>query len=234
MTQTRRERLREATYEEIKSIAQRQMQEQGAASLSLRGIAAEMGMTAPALYRYFASRDDLVTVLIADAYNSQADAIVATDKASAGLTYGARFLALALTFRQWGLDHPAQFALIYGSPIPGYHAPVEVTTPAALRANLVFIRLIETAWAEGRIYKETAYTTLRIEGFENLANWLKTYQLEMPLSLYLEALAGQGMMHGLVSLELNGQYHYMGVDQHEFFRLHIVAFLKNLGLAVEQ
>src|SRR6476660_9180340 len=115
MTQTRRERLRDATYAEIKSIARRQMAEQGAASLSLRAIAAEMGVTPPALYRYYKNRDELVTALIVDAYNDMADTLVAADTGHPATDYAGRFLAVALAYREWAVTHAADYALILGT-----------------------------------------------------------------------------------------------------------------------
>src|SRR5215211_2916846 len=107
MPQTRRERLRDAAYAEIKSIARRQMAEQGAAALSLRAIAAAMGVTPPALYRYYKSRDELVTALIVDAYNDMADALEAAAAAHPAADYAGRFLAVALAYRAWAIAHPA-------------------------------------------------------------------------------------------------------------------------------
>ncbi len=95
MPLTRRERVRAATIDEIKEIARRHIAEKGAAALSLRAIAREMGMTSPALYRYFASRDDLVTALIVDAYNSLADALEAARDACEEADHAGRLAAIA-------------------------------------------------------------------------------------------------------------------------------------------
>jgi AcrR family transcriptional regulator len=132
---SRRERARAATIEEIKETATRLMSEQGTTDLRFSDIAREMGMTAPALYRYFADRDELLTALIADTYD-ELGAIVAAarEKVPADDIWG-RFLAVADAYRSWAKQEPVRFALILGMPVPGYNAPEDgPTTEAAKRA----------------------------------------------------------------------------------------------------
>src|SRR5262245_45041432 len=129
MYQKRAERLREAAIAEIKAIARQQMAEQGQAALSLGAIARAMGMTTPALYRYFESRDALITALIIDAYEALAIALEQADSATRSDDYATRFRAMARAYRDWAVAHPHEYALIYGTPIPGYHAPRERTVP---------------------------------------------------------------------------------------------------------
>ncbi len=233
MVQTRRERLREATYEEIKSVAQKQMREQGAVALSLRGIATEMGLTAPALYRYFNSRDELVTALIVDAYNSLADALSVANATKAHEDYGGRFLAISLAFRQWALEHPQDFSLIYGNPIPGYHAPEEITTPAAWRSNSQFLQLLNDAWREGKITIPPEYTGLASSFYTRLEEWAGSRGLTIPATLMQIALTGWGQIQGMVSLELNGQFDYLEHDISDMYYNEIVAYLKRLSLIIE-
>ena len=115
----RRERVRQATVEEIKAVARAQMAAEGTAGVTLRAIAREMGMTAPALYRYFGSRDDLVTALVTDAYDALADVMEAAVEAAGPGGHAERVRAAFGAFRTWGLERPTEFALIFGSPIPG-------------------------------------------------------------------------------------------------------------------
>jgi len=157
MTLTRRELRREETEEEIKEVARRQMAEVGAAALSLRSIAREMGLTAPALYRYFPNRDALVTALIVEAYQALASAMLAADVAQARDDFHGRFRSLALAFRKWAVQHPQDFALIYGTPIPGYEAPREQTVgPASQVLQVIGFVLVE-AWQVGRLNMPQAY-----------------------------------------------------------------------------
>src|SRR3954454_14022131 len=98
---TRRERLQEATREEIKAVARKQMAERGAAALSLRAIAGEMGLTAPALYRYFGSRDDLITALIIDAFDALGATLAAMRAAQPPHDYAGQFVAMLAAYRTW-------------------------------------------------------------------------------------------------------------------------------------
>ncbi len=106
MTETRRERVRAETTVEIKEIALQQMAEQGAASLSLRAIAREMGTSAPAIYRYFPNRDALVTALIIDAYNSLADSLQAANDGQDSGDYNGRFRAVTRAYQRMGTQPP--------------------------------------------------------------------------------------------------------------------------------
>jgi AcrR family transcriptional regulator len=128
-----RARVRAEMIDEIKDAARRQLATEGA-NLSLRAIARELDVVSSALYRYFASRDELLTALIIDAYNAigaageQADAAVADRRDLTG-----RWLAVVHAWRDWALAHPAEYALIHGSPVPGYTAPVDTVAPANRR-----------------------------------------------------------------------------------------------------
>ena len=131
---TRRVRQRAATISEIKALARRQLAEQGPGGLSLRAIARQMGTASSALYRYFPSQSDLVTVLCVEAYESLAEGLAAARDAEPPGDHTRRWVAVCHAYRRWSLDHPADFALIFGTPLPGYHAPPEVTAAAAGRA----------------------------------------------------------------------------------------------------
>ncbi|MFE2375287.1 TetR/AcrR family transcriptional regulator [Streptomyces sp. NPDC059398] len=145
----RRARLREQTRREAKDIALEQLASTGPAGISVNAIAKAMGMTGPALYRYFASRDELLTALIADAYTDLAQALASAGGAEgdrdgddlegsagmaptgsagaggAGSARGARLRRFAYAWRGWAKEHPDRYLLIYGTPVPGYSAPEE-------------------------------------------------------------------------------------------------------------
>lgn len=124
-TPTRRERVRAATIEEIKATALRLMHQQGSADLRFSDIAREMGMTAPALYRYFSDRDALLSDLIADAYNDLADAVEAARERVPADDPTGRWYAVSQAFRAWANAEPQQFGLIFGAPVPGFVTPQE-------------------------------------------------------------------------------------------------------------
>lgn len=119
--ETPRERYRAQVREEVKKHAWEQIATAGVTALSVNAIAKEMGMSGPALYRYFAGRDELITALIRDAYRSLADTVRAAFEA------GTTVVALAAVIREWALSDPHRYLLIYGTPVPGYHAPEEIT-----------------------------------------------------------------------------------------------------------
>jgi AcrR family transcriptional regulator len=147
---TARDRVRAELTEEIKRIARRQLAEQGSSALSLRAVARELGMVSSAVYRYFPSRDDLLTALIIDAYHAVADALEAADAARRRSDFAGRWLAIARALRTWAIANPQEYALIYGSPVPGYRAPQDTIDPAS-RVSWVFLTLIRDALAAGAI-----------------------------------------------------------------------------------
>jgi AcrR family transcriptional regulator len=142
---TARDRARAELTREIKHEARRQLGEVGANGLSLRAVARELGMVSSALYRYFPSRDRLLTALIVDAYNAIGEAVEAADDPAAQPRQ--RWQAIWQAARDWARAHPHEYALIYGSPIPGYQAPQDTVTPAA-RVALALVHVAEAAELE--------------------------------------------------------------------------------------
>ncbi|ALG84129.1 TetR/AcrR family transcriptional regulator [Gordonia phthalatica] len=126
-----RARNRAVVEQRLRAIGRRHLAEHGAAALSLRAIARDMEIAPSALYRYVRSRDDLLTVLIVDAYDDLADALDAA--VASRHTPRTRFVAFADALRLWAVANPSEYALIYGSPVPGYRAPAEQTGRAGER-----------------------------------------------------------------------------------------------------
>src|SRR5205823_7659417 len=121
-SRTARERVRAELVREITEIARRQLATEGAAGLSLRAVAREMGMVSSAIYRYFPSRDDLLTTLIIDGYNAIGGTVEKAEAACPREDHGGRWFATCRAVREWALAHPHEYALVYGSPVPGYRA----------------------------------------------------------------------------------------------------------------
>jgi AcrR family transcriptional regulator len=231
---TRREHRHQSTRDEVMEVARRQMAEQGAAALSLREIARQMRLTAPALYRYFASRDDLVTALIVTAYDSLADALEAARDTYPCDAYAERLLAACFTYRKWSLAHPQDYALIFGTPIPGYHAPDEITMPAAKRSMDVFVGLIETARQAGRLKPAPTYAKPPSVLQSQLSHWKKSYgYAESTLALHL-ALVGWSRLHGLVSLELFNQIEPIIANPLDLYSAQVVELLQQSGFAASE
>lgn len=188
----------------IRETAWKQMAEQGAAALSLRRIARELNITAPAIYNYFPRRDDLVTALIVDAFTALGDSQCA---AIAGLPDGdpqARFSALGLAYRQWAITHPQHYQLIFGTPIPGYQAPVDITVPAAARALKLLTGTLQALLTAGRLRVErSAAMTPELKSM--LEAW-QAFGAQADVEVLYLALVVWSRVHGLVALEIGRQF----------------------------
>ena len=147
---SRRERTHAATVTEIKDVSRRLMAEQGTASLNLRPVARAMGMTPSALYRYFDSRDALLTALIVDAYD---DVGSVAEQTAASLPPGIGSLAAVMTiahaFRDWAVAQPHAYGLLFGAPVPGYEMPEDQVLSHKLRVSGVLLDLMRAGLAGG-------------------------------------------------------------------------------------
>ncbi len=194
--QAPRERYREQVREEIKQHARQQIAEAGLPALSLTAIAKQMGMTVPALYRYYRGRDELITALIRDAFRSLADTV------RAAADSGADLLALAHVIRDWAKADPQRYFLIYGTPVPGYHAPPDTTAIS----NEVMEVLIEANAALGE--PESA-TTFHVH-LETHREWVDSDTVGT--GAVRRALSFWTRLHGVLSLELAGHFTGMKFD----------------------
>ncbi|PZG49054.1 TetR family transcriptional regulator, partial [Spongiactinospora gelatinilytica] len=145
---TARERVRAELTREIADIARRRLATHGATGLSLRAVAREMGMVSSAIYRYFPSRDDLLTALIIDGYNSIGETVERADRACPPGDHMGRWLAVCRAVRGWALANPHEYALLYGSPVPGYQAPQDTVAPA-IRDVTVYGAILAAAHEAG-------------------------------------------------------------------------------------
>lgn len=229
---TRREKLHDQTREEIKRIARAQMAAEGTAAISLRGIAREMELTAPALYRYFPTRDDLITALIVDAFNGLADAMQAGDSEAPHEAYGARLFHVLLNYRDWALRHATDFQLIYGNPIPGYHAPGEVTVPAAARGFFVVLGPLGDAERAGVLRLPPTIPSIppTIQAFLQAETVERGYSASAQ-ALYLAAV-GWSRIHGILMLELFEHLPPVVGDVDAFYRAEITALIESFGLTI--
>lgn len=232
MARKRREELNEATRQEIKDTARRLMAELGSQGISVRGIAREIGMTAPALYHYYASLDDLITALIVDAFNALADAVEQGSQQSneAGQSISEQIMAAAHAYRRYALDHPADFQLIYGSPIPGYEAPAEITVPASARTSEAFTRLIYTGIESGEIVVPAQYHSIPEKTREVTRLYAGDDTPEtLMLALHLTSI-GWVPLHGFVMLELFGHLEPVVGDTDAFFDMQLRNTFRSMGM----
>jgi AcrR family transcriptional regulator len=148
---SRRERLRDATLTEIKDAARAQVVSEGIGALSLRAVARDLGMSAPAIYRYFDSREALIVALIADIYDELTAELEAARDALPPGDLAGRLMAVSRAFRSWSMAHPAEFGLVFGSPLPDFAAvPDGPTDEAGNRFGGVFADLFFQLWATHR------------------------------------------------------------------------------------
>lgn len=211
----RRERARAATIDEIKQTALDLMRKQDTTDVRFTDIARVMGMTPPALYRYFADRDEVLTALITDAFDNLGREIAAARDAVPGDDIAGRWLAGAQAYRRWADEEPQQFALIFGLPVPGYVAPVEgPTSEAARRAMSQLVTLFIDAMSRGQLGRpllrevDPAVESCAMAKCEELG-------IELPPDNYQAMLHAWSSLHGFVCLEAYGHLEWMDPDARE-------------------
>jgi AcrR family transcriptional regulator len=205
MPGTPRERAREQTIGDIVRIGRGHLASQGAAALSLRAVARDLGVVSSAVYRYVKSRDELLTLLVIDAYDELGDAV---DEAVGGLPeadFPGRLRALARAVRRWALREPARYALLFGSPVPGYEAPSERTTGPGTRVVLALVAIAEAAWRADALTAAAA-PPLPKQLAKDLEAIRDEYALEAPAVVVSRWLQVWASLFGAVSFEVFGQY----------------------------
>lgn len=209
---------RESTIQQIKATARELMAERGTAGIAMRPIAKRMGMTAPALYHYFGNLDELITALLVDAFNSLADHMGAADTAHQHDGTSVRLLHVLETFRGWALENPVDFDLTNGNPIPGYHAPGEVTIPAASRVLEVPITTIAEGMARGEFTFSLDAEGMGDDLQTTLASMRENQGLDAPPEALYLAVVGWTQAAGIIALELHNQLQPVMWDTAAFFR----------------
>ncbi len=210
------------------------MAAQGPAAISIRGIATQMGMSAPFLYHYYQNRDELVTALIVDAYTTLTEMLEHADASCLSSDIADHALATLLAYREWATTHPTDFALVLGNPIPGYHAPLEITLPAARQSTLVFLKLAQTAWQQQRLSLPSEYENLPLDITPEFSEWCQQQGGEVAPPILSLILAADALIQGLLSLEIYGHTHYFLLSPAEFYRREMLAFLIRWDIAVKQ
>jgi len=199
---TPRQRAHQQTMADILRIAHQQLATEGSAGLSLRAIARELGLVSSAIYRYVPSRDELLTLLIEESYTAFGDAVEAAEGRCRRDDLGRRWLTIGRAVRRWAVANPAEWALLYGSPVPGYHAPPERTTAAGSRVPLLLLGLLADAQLEPSQDDPPMTAALHRE-LERLAPSLPG---ELKPEILARGLLAFSSLCGLVSLELFGQF----------------------------
>lgn len=213
----------------ILESASRQLAEIGPAALSVRAVARDLGMASSAVYRYFASRDDLLTALLIRAYDDVGQAVEDGDAAVADRAdLAGRFRAVARALRGWAREHPHEYALLYGSPVPGYAAPTD-TVDSATRVPRTLLALVRDAQLADvplpvtvvSISAEEAAAVAPIQAFT-----------DPPLDLdrTVRALQVWATLFGHLSLELFGHMHNAVLDYDAHFAHVVDQLATDMGL----
>jgi AcrR family transcriptional regulator len=208
----RRERARAATIDEIKQTALALMREHGTIEVRFTDIARAMDMTPPALYRYFADRDELLNALIADAYDDLGRCVAEAREAVPAEDVGAAWLAAAQAYRQWARREPQQFALILGLPLAGYVAPQDgPTTEAAGRTLSQLSTLFVEALQRGQLSRPLVRDVdPAIEECAMVKDG--KHDIPIPPESFQAMLHAWSSLHGFTSLEAYGHFDWMGPE----------------------
>jgi len=206
--------------------ARRQLAEVGAGALSLRAVARELGMASSAMYRYFASREELLTALIDEAYDALGDTAEAAAKSSDRAFV--RWQAVCRAIRSWALEHPQEYALIYGSPVPGYTAP-EVTLAPGSRIGLLLGSLLADAQSAGELTPPDGPTLPRAVALE-IRPLAQIAMPGVPLPTAAQGVLAWAQIFGQINFELFGRFDGLLADPAVLFDHAIVSMTKELGI----
>lgn len=204
-----REQARTETVAEIKRLARLQIASKGAADLSLREIARDMNVVSSALYRYFASRDELLTALIVDSYNDLGAAVEAADARCRRDDLVGRWRSMALAVRDWAVSHPSEYALIFGTPVPGYDAPDDTTAPARRHVEPL-LQLLDDAHRGGHRATITSPSSRAIA--KEYRHVRMRLGRDVPDEMLLAGLSAWATMFGAISFEIFGHVDTMFLD----------------------
>ena len=209
-----RERYRAHVRQEVKQAALHQLAESGPAAVSVSAIGKQLGVSGPALYRYFTSRDELLTELVIDAYHDLADALSAAAGHAPKLDPRARLEALARGYRSWAVAQPHRYRLLYGPPLPGYDAHVQRLVEAAQASMNVLVEIV-------RKLGPSEATSSGQPLASQLSSWAYAHNLDIDPTTALRAVLVWTRLHGFVSLEIAGNYASMGMDPDPVFEIQL-------------
>lgn len=228
---TARARARTELTASIKQVAGRHLAEHGAAGLSLRAVARDLGMASSAVYRYFASRDELLTALIIEAYDDLGASVETAESSVDRSDLPRRWLETGRSIRQWGLAHPQRYGLLYGAPVPGYKAPQDTIGPAQ-RTTDVFLAILRDATIDpnGSLGEQPDDDHLPEGVTADLAPLADDYFGGLPPHVIARSIVAWTSVFGLVSFELNGQFQNVIEHRDAFFDHAIIGLGRSVGL----
>lgn len=231
MPRTPRERARAQTIADIVRLGREHLATQGAAALSLRAVARDLGVVSSAVYRYVANRDELLTLLLVDAYDELGDAVDLAVNAMPPKDHAGRFKALGRAVRDWALREPARYGLLFGSPVPGYQAPAGRTSTPGTRVIYSMIGILDAAYRAGELTTAAPTAVAPSALSADLEAIRDGLGLAVPDGLLANGALVWTSLFGTVSFEVFGQY---GADtfgaRDELFEHHLAVLAKLVGL----
>ncbi|GAA3658377.1 TetR/AcrR family transcriptional regulator [Nocardioides ginsengisoli] len=232
MATTPRERAREQTMADITRIGRRHLAEYGAAALSLRAVARDLGVVSSAVYRYVRSRDELLTLLVVHGYDDLADSVAAALAAVPGDAHRERFLTLGRAVRAWAVREPATYALLYGAPVPGYQAPAERTTEPGTRVVRMMLEGAAAAVAAGALVvpdQAPVASPALLASFDGVRT---QFGIDLPDSALVAGVLVWAALFGCISFEVFGQYGPDAFgDPEALFERHLAILAADLGFS---
>lgn len=202
-------------HEAIKDVAWKQIAEFGAPALSLRAIARELNITAPAIYNYFPDRDALVTALIIDAYTSFGDSQIEARDAVPASDIAGRMRAIGIAYRTWAHTYPQRYQLIFGTPIPGYEGPLLEILPSAARSLSALVSVVEQIRVSGKLNVQS-FPEVKAEYKARFETW-KQYGGDVDMLAMSVAMVIWAHVHGIVSLEIANNLPPFGASGDELY-----------------
>ena len=226
---SRRDRRRQDTVEEIKTLARRQLAEQGPGAVSLRAIARQMGTASSALYRYFGSQEELISALCVEAYDAVADRVAAAVEGQEPGGHDRQWWAICHAYRRWSLDSPGDFALIFGTPVPGYQAPEQVTGPAAARLLEVPLEVFARAVESGAVDLEHTQVPPTLEVGSLVRNMLGDASTDYSSRLAVVVLNAWVSLLGFLTAEIFGSLQRLVSDTDQLYQAHVRTVMLGMG-----
>ncbi len=226
--ETPRQRARRQTMDDIVRLGREQLATVTPAELSLRAVARELGIVSSAVYRYVKDRDELLTLLIVDAYDELGAEVEDAVAAGSRRSPRARTLVACQAFRGWSLREPSRFALLFGTPVPGYAAPVDRTVEPGTRVPAVLVSLQEEAWLAGDLTVPDGAVPRTVR--RDMDRIRAEFALTAPAPAVARGLGLWSALVGAVSFEVFDQYGPETLtDPGAFFDQHMEALVDGVG-----
>jgi len=231
MTQTRRERVRQMTLDEIKNLSWNMVSQKGIENLTVNGIARQMGMTPPAFYRYYKNRDDLIKTLVIDAYGSFRAALEKARDTIDPARPVLRLYRVFTAYREWAVANPNMFGLFAGRQVYGFTPRDPRVTHEADKVYQIFIDLYLGAWKRKMISRPKAGTDMPL----SYKTRLKGLGKDIPVEIIDMGISGACLVHGMISMEISGRLSEVvgnGAGGADFYMYQIKDLMKRQGMNI--